>query len=63
MRGATTSSPIRFTRGEEEVLLERDLSGKFEDESVIDGDEFIAVSHRMVDTPRILTKGFGKGHK
>ena len=42
----------------------RDLSGEFEVESVIDGDEFIvAVGHRMVDTPGILTKVFGKGHK
>ena len=42
----------------------RDLSGSFEVESVIDGDEFIAdVSLRMVGTPEILTKDFGNGHR
>ena len=36
---------------------------EFEDESVLDGDELIAVSLRMVDTPGILTKDFGNSHK
>ena len=65
VREATTSSPIRFTSAGWRRSCWRDLSGEFEVESVIDGDEFIvAVSHRMVDTPGDSHKGFwGKGHK
>ena len=55
--------PYSIYQGKVEESCWRDLSGEFEDESVIDGDEFIIVSHRMVDTPGILTKDFGKGHK
>ena len=39
----------------------RDLSGEFEDESVVDGNEFIVVSHRMVDTPGDSHKGLWEG--
>ena len=63
MREATTSSPIRFARARRRRSCWRDLSGKFEAESAIDGDEFIVVNLRMVDTPGIHTKDFGEGHK
>ena len=51
--------PYSIFQGEKEILLEPER--KFEVESVIDGDEFIVVNLRMVDTPRILTKDFWEG--
>ena len=54
--------PYSIYQGEEEeVLLERDLSGEVEDESVIGGGEFIVVSLRMVDTPGDSHKGLWEG--
>ena len=61
--GLRHRAPFDLPRARRRRSCWRDLSGEFEDESVIDGDEFIAVSLRMVETPGILTKDFGEGHK
>ena len=53
--------PYSLYSEEEEILLEPERV--FEVTSVVDSEEFVMVTLKMVDTPPILTKVFGKGSK
>ena len=53
--------PYSIFQGEKEILLEPERM--FEVVSVVDGDEFTVINLKMVNTPTILEKVFGKRRK